>query len=183
MVSGIWMALGVPVYSQTPNSQTDIYTLGEVVVTGERDGVESIATVREITAQDIRNKNARTLDQAIELLPGLDIRTGTDGVPRVNLRGFRSRHVLLLIDGIPFNSTFDGQFDPSIIPVENIAKIKVSYGNHSVLYGQGGLGGVINLITKKGKEGVHSTVSGEIGEEDHYLGRFTLSGGKENLDF
>ncbi|MBW1940898.1 MAG: hypothetical protein JRI28_05930, partial [Deltaproteobacteria bacterium] len=76
MVSGIWMALGVPVYSQTPNSQTDIYTLGEVVVTGERDGVESIATVREITAQDIRNKNARTLDQAIELLPGLDIRTG-----------------------------------------------------------------------------------------------------------
>ncbi|MBW1940899.1 MAG: TonB-dependent receptor plug domain-containing protein, partial [Deltaproteobacteria bacterium] len=99
------------------------------------------------------------------------------------LRGFRSRHVLLLIDGIPFNSTFDGQFDPSIIPVENIAKIKVSYGNHSVLYGQGGLGGVINLITKKGKEGVHSTVSGEVGEEDHYLGRFTLSGGKENLDF
>ncbi|MBW2099840.1 MAG: TonB-dependent receptor [Deltaproteobacteria bacterium] len=183
MVSGIWMALGVPVYSQTPNSQTDIYTLGEVVVTGKRDGVESIATVREITAQDIRNKNARTLDQAIELLPGLDIRTGTDGVPRVNLRGFRSRHVLLLIDGIPFNSTFDGQFDPSIIPVENIAKIKISYGNHSVLYGQGGLGGVINLITKKGKEGLHSTVSGEVGEEDHYLGRFTLSGGKENLDF
>jgi len=183
MVSGIWMAFGVPVYSQTPHSQTDIYTLGEVVVTGERDGVESIGTVREITAEDIRNKNARTLDEALELLPGLDIRTGTDGVPRVNLRGFRSRHVLLLIDGIPFNSTFDGQFDPSIIPVENIAKIKVSYGNHSVLYGQGGLGGVINLITKKGKEGLHSTVSGEVGEEDRYLGRFSLSGARENLDF
>lgn len=126
MISGIWMALGVPVYSQTLQNQTGIYTLGEVVVTGERDGVESISTVREITVEDIRNKNARTLNEALELLPGLDIRTGTDGVPRVNLRGFRSRHVLLLIDGIPFNSTFDGQFDPSIIPVENIAKIKVS---------------------------------------------------------
>ena len=178
-----WIAVPNAVFSETTGENTGIYQLGEVVVTGEREGVESIGTVREITKEDIRNNNAKTLDEALELLPGLDIRTGAQGVPRVNLRGFRSRHVLLLLNGIPLNSTFDGQFDPSIIPVENIARIKVSHGNHSVLYGQGGLAGVINIITKKGADRIHGTVSGEAGERDRYLGRFTLSGAKKNVDF
>ena len=169
------------VYAQTGN--TDIYTLGEIVVSGERPGVESVATVREITAEDIQNKGARTLDEALELLPGVNIRTGADGVPRVDIRGLRSRHVLLLLDGIPINSTFDGNFDPSLIPVESIEKIKLSYGTHSVLYGDGGLGGVINIITKRGKKGIHGMVLGEAGEGDHYLGSFNLSGGHEKVDF
>ncbi|KPK21400.1 MAG: TonB-dependent receptor, partial [Nitrospira bacterium SG8_3] len=140
--------------SQAAEEDMGTYTLGEVVVTAERHLVESVGTVREITAKDIEAKGARTLGEALELLPGVDIRTGAEGVPRVDLRGFRSRHVLLLLNGIPLNSTFDGQFDPSIIPVESIARIKVSYGSNSVLYGQGGLGGVINIITKKGTEGI-----------------------------
>jgi outer membrane cobalamin receptor len=171
-------------HSKTNEEETGVYTLGEIVVSGKKImGVESVGTVREITEEDIRLKNARTLDEALELLPGLDIRTGTDGVPRVDIRGFRSRHVLLLLDGIPFNSTFDGQFDPSTIPVENIAKIKVSYGNHSVLYGQGGLAGVINVITKKGKKGFHGSAQAELGKKDHYSGKFTFSGAKDKWDF
>lgn len=168
------------VYAQ---GNTDIYTLGEIVVSGERPGVESVGTVREITAEDIQNKGARTLDEALELLPGVNIRTGADGVPRVDLRGLRSRHVLLLLDGIPINSTFDGNFDPSLIPAESIEKIKLSYGTHSVLYGDGGLGGVINIITKRGQKGIHGMVLGEAGEGDHYLGSFNLSGGHEKVDF
>jgi vitamin B12 transporter len=150
LVIGTWLGFPQCGFSETQTQQTTAYTLGEVVVTGERVGVESIGTVREITAADIARRHVRTLDQALGLLPGLDIRTASDGVPRVDLRGFRSRHVLLLLNGIPFNSAFDGQFDPSIIPVENIAKIKVSYGTHSVLYGQGGLGGSSMSLPKRG---------------------------------
>ena len=170
------------VYAETKPA-ADIYTLGEIVVSGEREGVESVATVREITDTDIQNKGARTLDEALQLLPGLNIRTGSDGAPRVDLRGFRSRHVILLLDGVPLNSTFDGQFDPSIIPVENIAKIKVSYGDHSVLYGDGGLGGVINIISKRGTQGIRGMLSGEVGDGGEALGRFTASGGSEKVNF
>ena len=181
----VYLLIAVPnvACSEIPEENTGIYQLGEVVVTEEREGVESIGTVREITKEDIQNSNARTLNEALELLPGLDIRTGAQGVPRVNLRGLRSRHVILLLNGIPLNSTFDGQFNSSIIPVKNIARIKVSYGNHSVLYGQGGLAGAVNIITKKGKDLVHGTVSGEVEERDSYLGSFTLSGGKKKVDF
>ncbi len=91
LVIGIWLGFPQNGFSQTETQQTAAYTLGEIVVTGERVGVESIGTVREITDVDIARRHVQTLDQALELLPGLDIRTGTDGVPRVDLRGFRCR--------------------------------------------------------------------------------------------
>ncbi|HOP47003.1 MAG TPA: TonB-dependent receptor [Desulfobacteraceae bacterium] len=162
---------------------SDVYTLGEVVVSGRAEGVETISTFREITAEEIQNQGARNLSEALDLLPGVDIRYGAQGVPRVDIRGFRSRHVILLLNGIPFNSSFDGQFDPSIIPVENIARIKVSYNNHSVLYGPGGLGGVIDIITKKGTKEVHGKLHGQMGEGDLTMGKFNLSGGKGSADF
>jgi len=182
-VLSIGMLIFQVVHAQTMEDYTDIYTLGEIVVSGEREGVEAVGTVREITAEDIQNKGARTLDEALQLLPGVNIRTGADGVPRVDMRGFRSRHVVLLLDGIPLNSTIDGQFDPTFIPVENIEKIKVSYGDHSVLYGDGGLAGVINIITKRGKKGFHGMVLGEAGDRSHYLGQFNLTGGQGKTDF
>lgn len=162
----------------------NIYTLGEVVVTApDERGVESIGTLRQITAKDIELRNVKTLAKALELLPGLDIRKGAQGIPRVNIRGLRSRHVVLLLNGIPFNSTYDGQFDSAVIPVENIAKIKVSYGNHSVLYGQGGLGGAINIITKKGTPGFSGNASADIDERGNPDARADLSGGNDKVDF
>lgn len=146
-------ALAPSVRSQQPTP----YPLGEVIISALRPVSEAAATVRTVTADDIRAYGARTLDEALALLPGIDIRTGGAGVPRVNVRGFRGRHVVLLLDGIPLNSTFDGQADPSLIPVEQIAAIKLTPGTGSVLYGQGGLGGVINIVTRRGTPGVAAT--------------------------
>ena len=73
---GTWFGFPQDGFSETEAQQTATYTLGEVVVTGERVGVESIGTVREITDVDIASRHVRTLDEALELLPGLDIRTG-----------------------------------------------------------------------------------------------------------
>ncbi len=169
---------------ETKASEDTVYSLGEVIVTAPGDtGVESVAVLHQITAADIERRRIKTLDRALELLPGLDVRKGAQGIPRINFRGLRSRHVVILLNGIPFNSTYDGQFDPSTIPVENIAKIKVSFGNHSVLYGQGGLGGVINIITKKGSKGLHGSASADIDENGDYNGQITVSGGNESLDF
>lgn len=161
----------------------DIFTLGEVVVTAPLGGIEAAETVHEITAEELKKSNARTLDEALVLLSDVNIRVGGEGVPRVDIRGFRTRHVLLLVDGIPMNSTFDQQFDPSTIPVQNIAKIKVTAGASSVLYGQGGLGGVINIITKKGRKEMSGMLGYELGDGTPYLAKATLSGGFEKFDF
>jgi len=48
--------------------------LGEIVVSEQKEGVEAAGTVREFTAEEIKNKDARTLDEALELLPGVETR-------------------------------------------------------------------------------------------------------------
>ncbi|MDA8428548.1 MAG: TonB-dependent receptor [Geobacteraceae bacterium] len=161
-----------------------VYTLGEIVVSGQEDeGVQASETVHTVTAEDIRRRGARTLDQAIALLPGVNVRIGGEGVPRIDIRGFRTRHVVLLLDGIPMNSALDQQFDPTLIPTENIAEIKLTEGASSVLYGQGGLGGVINIITRKGTSGVQGMVAGESGDHAPYLGKARISGATDRFSY
>lgn len=160
-----------------------LYRLGQVVVSADRPVSESSATLRIVSAEDIEASGARTLDEALDLLPGVDVRTGGQGVPRIDYRGFRPRHMLLLLDGIPFNAAYDGQADPSLIPAEHIAMIKVLPGTGSVLYGEGGLAGVINVITKRGAGGINGSADVEAREGHSGLVRATGGGGSERISF
>jgi vitamin B12 transporter len=180
------LALPLALAGVSPGSAADTdetFNLGEVVVSAKTGGVEATQAVHEVTAEDIQARNARTLKEAIELVPGLYVRTGGDGVPRIDIRGMRTRHVVLLLDGVPVNSAVDQQFDSTLIPADNIAKIKVTVGPSSVLYGQGGLAGVINIITKKGGTNVKGNISYEAGDRQDYLFRGSLGGSKNNFDY
>ena len=178
LVSGIW--------ASEPSSENeknyDAYALGEVVISTPQKGVEAIGTTHRITAADIEKGGARSLDEALDLLPGVYVRIGGSGTPRIDIRGFRTRHVTLLLDGIPFNETYDGQFDPTTIPVEYISEIKVITGGGSVLYGSGGNGGIINIITKKGTKGVQGLISGEAGSENARNAKFSLAAASDHLN-
>ncbi len=140
----------LPLSARADNPRNEVFQGGEIVVSSHRPVIEQVSTVRTVTESEIRKMGATTLDEAINLLPGINIRVGGDGTPRIDLRGFVTRHIKLLINGVPFNSTYDGQFDPTLIPVESIAEIKLISGGASMLYGDGDLAGVINIITKKG---------------------------------
>ena len=59
----------------------------------------------------------------------------------------------------------------------------MNYGGSSVLYGQGGLGGVINIVTRRGQAGIHGSASQEFGEHVDHYGRYSLSGAGEKFDF
>ncbi len=184
-ISGIAVLL-LSCFSQAvfADAYSGTFNLGEVVVSGEAGAaVEKVAALQEVTAEEIEQRGVRTLDQALELVPGINVRTGGKGVARIDMRGMVTRHLKVLLDGIPINSTYDGQFDPSMIPVENIEKIKVSYGGSSVLYGQGAIAGIINIITKKGKPGIHAGMIQEIGEDVSYDSRYTFSGATDRADF
>ena len=118
-----------------------------VSITESYELVEEIGTTRRIGRAEIEARNARTLDEALRLIPGIYVRTGGDGTPRIDIRGFRSRHVLLLLNGVMVNSTSDGQFDPARISTNAIRDIKVSYGTSSVLYGDNAMAAVIEITT------------------------------------
>lgn len=88
LLAATWIIVPDVVRSQTQEDFTQTYTLGEVVVSADKEVVEAVGTVREVTSEDIKNKGARTLDEALQLLPGVIIRTGADGTPRVDFRVF-----------------------------------------------------------------------------------------------
>ncbi|MBF8179792.1 TonB-dependent receptor plug domain-containing protein, partial [Herminiimonas contaminans] len=133
-------------------ADNEAYTLGQIEVAGSQqaDVAEKSTTVWRISAEDIERRGARTLDEALAQIPGLNIRTGGEGSPRIDMRGQRTRQIKLLVNGIPVNSNADGQFNPALIPVTQIDEIVVRSATSSVLYGEGGTAGIINVITRRG---------------------------------
>lgn len=154
------------------------YRFGETItVVGERSRLaDETATVDVVTAEDIQRRGARSLDEAIALLPGVYVRMGADGVPRIDIRGLRTRNVLLLQDGVPLNSSYDGQFDPAAIPVDNIASIKVMRGTSSMLYGPGGNAGIIEIVTRSGGATIQGGLQAEVTDPQAWLARGSVSG-------
>ena len=127
-----------------------VFELGEIVVTANRESVSLSTTVTEVTEKDIKAMGAQTVADALDQISGVDVRTGGKGQSFVYIRGFEQEDIKVLIDGVPAQETYFGSLDLSLIPVDSIAKITVTKGASSVLYGANTMGGVINIITKKG---------------------------------
>ncbi|MEJ2480053.1 MAG: TonB-dependent receptor plug domain-containing protein [Acidihalobacter sp.] len=143
----------------------------------------SPATIHTITRKELQARGARNLNQALALVPGLNVRNGAQGVPRIDIRGLRTRQIKLLINGIPYNSTYDGQFDPTQFPVAEIARIEVITGAPSVLYGDGAIAGVINVVTRKGRGPAHGSLSAETGLGGYRSTHANLAGSKGRWDY
>lgn len=141
-----------------------IYRLGAIVVIGDPAVTAPGQTLSVVNEDVIRAKDARTLDETLQQLPGVDVRLRKQGSPRVQIRGLPPREVPLFLNGVPINSAADNQFDPRLIPTENIALVQVTRGTSSVLYGPGALGGVIDIITKKGAREPRASLGTEFGE-------------------
>jgi outer membrane cobalamin receptor len=172
-------AYASPAAGQATGGEIPVY---DVYVTSERDLVEEITTVRKISEETIEEKNARTLDEALVREPSLVLRRGGEGVARIDLRGLRTRQILLLLDGVPFHSTQDGNFDPSLIPSQVIESIDVTYSNSSVLYGDGPLAGVLQVRTRSGEAGLRPQGRGDFREGMQYLGQASVAGAARGFE-
>jgi len=91
----------------------------------------------------------------------------------MNLRGFDTKRVAILIDGVPVNSTASGAFDFYSIDPASIERIEVIHGGADTKYNvSGALGGVINFVTvKKQKPGL--TLGGSLSNTSYLPGRYT----------
>jgi outer membrane cobalamin receptor len=91
--------------------------------------------------------------------------------------------VLVLFDGIPIASGFEGTIDLNEIAVENISAIKVLKSAPSVIYGTNGVGGVIDVIPQTGQVGNFLDGGAELGGDNRRLLRASGGGGNGNISF
>jgi len=131
-------------------SDSGVFELGEIFVTAKQEKVDVATTVTTFSQEDIKAQGAQNVAEALDQLPGLDAQAGGKGETKVSIRGFDQGDVKVLIDGVPVYEQYYRTLDLSLIPTDAISKIVVTKGASSVLYGANTMGGVINIITKKG---------------------------------
>lgn len=108
-------------------------------------------SVTVLTEKDVRHSAARTVGELLQDVPGVAIlNSGGQGMKRVSIRGEDPSRVLVLIDGqkIVENKSMDGT--PVLLDPSRIERVEVIKGPASVLYGSEAMGGVVNIITRKG---------------------------------
>ncbi len=146
----------------------------------EQKVTEAPATVSIVTAAEIRRYGYRTLADLLRSLRGFHVSNDRNysyaGVRGFGLPGDYNTRVLILIDGHRLNdSVFSAGYIGSTFPVDIdlIDRVEVIRGPGSSLYGTNALFGVINVITRRGRDYRTLEVSGEGGRFDTYKGRLT----------
>lgn len=148
--------------------QESYINLGQVVVTGtgtHRRMTNSPVPIQVITAKDIENSGATSLEEALTKLSP-NITTMTNGMGTfLNLNGMGQDYMIILENG----HRLGGDERMARIGTGNIKRIELQSGAASALYGSEAIGGVINIITDDSKSGIGA--SGYT----HYTskGRFT----------
>ncbi|MCF8068478.1 MAG: TonB-dependent receptor [Desulfobacterales bacterium] len=138
------------VFADDVQTGSTVYNLGEVLVLEKSEQAQNVTTVTNVSEETIKQQGARNVAEALNQIPGVNVVVGNKGQASVNLRGFTQDDVKVLIDGVPAHESYFGSLDLMQIPVDAVAKIEVTKGVSSALYGANTMGGVINIITKKG---------------------------------
>jgi outer membrane receptor for ferrienterochelin and colicins len=114
---------------------------------------QSAMPVAVITREMIARMGSRRLDEVLKEQTGMAVVSDIGGGARatgVQMQGFGSGYVMILIDGQPMVGRNSGNFDLSRISVSNIERIEIIKGASSCLFGSEALGGAINIVTRYG---------------------------------
>ncbi len=153
----------------------NVEMLNEVVVTATKFNLKKENTgkvIHVITQKQLQQNAGKTVIEILNTIAGIDVKgvNANASEPRsINIRGGRSRQVLVLIDGVPVTdqSAINQEFDLRLLAVNQIESIEILKGASSTLYGSGAATAVINVILKKASK-------------DRVFGSFETSFGTNN---
>jgi len=158
-IAGV-MALGEPLAFAQSVGDT-------VVVTGtrtERLLRESPVYTEVITSEQIEKRHARDLKEALQYLPGIQLREihGKSGY-EVWIQGLNADRVLVLIDGLPVSPTTGSSVDVTQLSLLDVERVEVVKGATSAQYGSAAMGGVVNIITRPIQQGTLASATFDTG--------------------
>ena len=144
---------------QRAKDETAAVTLESVVVSATRSArtLDDIpASVTVLNREQIQATPAQSLDDVIRTVPGINMPSSASYEQHptsnaINMRGLGSQfdtRTLVMLDGVPINSAFQGVVQWMQVPMETIDRVEVVRGGGSALWGNYALGGVINIITR-----------------------------------
>lgn len=183
----VTVAAGSLLYTSHAWAAEEIFQLDQVTVTADRIAqkvTDTPSNVTVITGSELENKGARTLADALTGVSGVTVQqfggSGEKAIPHI----LGTDRVVVLVDGKRMNLPqgigygYGGVDLNTILLGKNVERIEVVHGGASTLYGADAVGGVINVITKKGSRSTQTTARVGAGS---YGGRYYAlhTGGQE----
>jgi outer membrane cobalamin receptor len=159
--------------SETPGPET---TTPPVEISAYRvplSTTEAVQGVSVITPDQIDARKPSSVIDMLQLVPGVQVdQVGAPGgVANVYIRGSDPEQVLILVDGIRVNDPMlsrGGSYDLSNIDPAGVERIEVLRGGGSAIYGADAMGGVINIVTRRGgPQAAEITLNGGIGGDGY----------------
>ena len=185
--SKLWVSLvlGNALLVAAGTAQSKPYQFDQVTVLGQAQETEIFknpASVSVIDRATLDKSAGQSVASYLRNIPGVQI--SEEGVERISIRGENSRRVAIFIDGQKLTDhTEYGQ--PLLIDPASIERIEVLRGSSSVVSGGRAIGGVVNIVTKKGadKPLEISTQAGYFSATKGYRASTALSGSQSGFDY
>lgn len=165
-----FLIAGVILASSFAMGQEKVVKLEESVITSENTETTIADTPKNVTVltgEEISQRGAKTVAEALRLVSSVVVKEmgGTDAAFDIRGQGATAKsNVIVLVDGAPINTIDLSGYQTSNIPVDTIERIEVIPSGGSVLYGDGAIGGTINIITKAPEDKKnYGNLSSELG--------------------
>jgi outer membrane receptor for ferrienterochelin and colicins len=175
--------LNLPISSPLKiNLEKTLIEMSSIVITGtrtERYLKDVPVTTQVLKGLKLRESGPMDVSHILGEMTGVSTVENQFGTG-LELSGFGSEHILVLVDGIELLGRVDGQLDISQIPTDQIERIEVVKGASSALYGSEAMGGIIHIITKKPQKDFSISASGDAGSYGRNNGNISLMGGVGN---
>lgn len=175
--------LGSMLYAHAQEKTTDIESIefqGKFTSTPYKSANQNITV---ITKEDIANSPAKSIDEVLQQVPGMDIRRrGANGVQSdIGFRGSSFEQVLLLLNGIRMNDSQTGHNSMNVpVDMDDVERIEIIKGPAARRFGQNAYAGVINIITKT-NPGKRVKISADGGDYETYGFGFNAQLGNEKF--
>lgn len=183
--------LAAPILCQEKEGQTAPPVLRhEIVVSATRvetPAKEIASSITVITRLDLeKSKKSTVLELLQDVLGAAVIQNGGKGsASSTLLRGSNSEHVLVMLDGVELNDPMNPSrsYDLAHFSLDNIEQIEILRGPQSTLYGSDALGGVVNILTKRGRGKPRFSLSSSGGSYNELQTAAGLSGSGQSVHY
>lgn len=176
------MSIGLCILQQSdPLFCEDTYELGEVVVRAEEDEISTGSTdatsfVTIINTDELPSQ-VTSIPEVLDQSVGVNVKQygGLGSFSTVSIRGSSSEQVVIYLDGILLNKAVSGVVNLADIPLDNVDRIEIYRGTSPAKFAASGIGGVVNIITKKTKDIYATDVNYTFGSFDTHKANLFLA--------
>lgn len=144
-----------------------------------------LADVTVVSRDEIERQGAGGVADVLQRLPGIQVTRNGDAASTTSvfIRGSNTRHVLVLVDGVPVGSQSTGGATWESLPLAWVDRIEVVRGPASSAYGSEAMGGVVQIFTRKGQGAPRLAVGMGVSDQHMLQGDVSATGSVGDFDY